>query len=327
MNNKSVVNKNTDIDRIKVTLDKANNYLHGLYRLNSKVKEEKVLSIGYYYIYTNNKEKHYIRKCTFKVDTEKDYIEKIINEVDKSRKDYIKLNNKTYHYSHSTFIEHKSYRITGFRNIRILKINDYLTIEINDILQSQRNKKPYTILREVFDYLIKINVLKFKGKKLKNNIRQKSYRLLQKIKVSEIELSTDFVTEDGKKLYDSLNTTDKEILQYHNTKYWNNSYLNNKRTMFRFYNKARKENLDTLKYRFEVVIGRNILNSYNSKQLLKSKRQDLIETLSLHTKTCIRKLIDNIGYNTFKQVFETISKQRLTKRKVVKQVQNYFYLK
>lgn len=286
----------TDIDRIKVTF--SSKILVDSFKNHPHVCKEKPQDIGYYHCYeytdSNNNKHHYWEwKFSWQLNTPNETIETDKRKINKNIIRIKPIDGKVYQFIGGKLLTHYSYRINNFKHLRVIKTKTFVTIEINDILQNKPNKKPFFIIREVLETLIKLGIVNYRSRKrTPNNIRQKAYRILQNVSVSEIELASN-LPHMGKLLFDSLNHD--KIVQEKNTKYWNNSFNKSRRYFWKFYDRSarlveREYQLSDDVFRFEITFGKNLINKIGDRNLLKLSRKQLIQLLIPLTSAAIKKL-------------------------------------
>jgi len=339
------------IDRIKVTIMVSKHYENGYHysllsenwKKLSRVHKHEPQEYGLYHAFkAKDGEEYFHRIKTWKLYLGYDYKEEAIKDV-KAPPRKLKVNGKLYWYQGYTVVfKHWSYRITGWnKKARILKSNNYLSVELNDVLQDYPDRSPYRLIREVIEFLVKEKVIKFNPEKLnRKTIRNKAYKLMSKVHPSETEVAFDFNS-----YYSALFSSAfqrlaelKDFNAFETTLYLNNSYLKAKRWKLKLYNKSQKDRIDNwissnrhrfaqqnykymlsqvpneIKstvcsddvYRLEITLGSNKLNEYDSRELLKKKPAEMISYLENALSIGITKFFDNFDYKTKKEIIEEI---------------------
>lgn len=318
----------TSLDRLKITLP--SDILSENFKYNSHVRKLQKLDIGYYSVYSNTDTvQEVFHYCFRTTDTDK-FIQDKCQELDRKKFRYIVKNNKKLYYRYSYLSPHYSYSIPIMKDIRITKVKSFLIIELNDVLQKYPKKSPYRILREVIETLIKLYIIEYRNRKKRTNknIKQKCYRILKQLSLSEIEICSDINDLIAETIFKNLKH--EKIVKYKNTKYFNNSFQNNKRWFFKMYNKSAKlRNSDNSKtgdtYRYEVTLGRNILNKY-SRCFLKKSQKEIIKTLSKETNSALSAFKKCFQHNFLKIIIQYYNNTlSVNKRKIVNSLQILFY--
>lgn len=341
----------TSIDRIKVTLkikrSYDSGYSHSLLTDNYKdleiVKKYKKLEHGLYHAFKSDDGEEWIEFIkAWSLKLGEDY--QTIAEKDvKAPPRKIKRNGKIFRYlGYNVVLTHWSYRIIGWnKKARIIRVKNYLTIELNDVLQEYPDRSPYRLIRESLEFLIKRKVIKFNPKKRTDKaIRNKAYKLMKKIHPSEIEVAYDLRSYINRILKESINrmAKQKDFTMYKGTLYYNNSFNDSNRWKLKLYNKCLKlriddwiidnrdihsrkdydhmlaqvpnEIRDTIlendKFRLEYTLGSNKLNEYDSRELLKKKSFEMISYLENALSIGVTKFFDNFEYKTKKEIIEEI---------------------
>ena len=344
-NRADIVNQNivvSSIDRLKVSRqlqysdkDKSSNKtvprnpINENYRLIKGVKSGRDLEIGLYYQYLNkDKDKELlplvgtVRKGT----SDHAIIEKYKTIKPPARK--MKEKGTTYYYQRRKPIQHKEWLLSGNnKNFLILKNKNYVTIELNDILQKDIENSIYFHLRQTVQYLLfkKVFWYNTKSKKIAN-VSRKADAVIKHMTISEIELAFDITYEYGHQFYEILESKldDKEskLFKYKNTIYMNNSYdvtfegkKGNKRSKWKVYNRSLKDRFDNGDtsdehlpgdvYRFEITIGRKRLKHLNWSDL-KKPQSSLIQALEQSCHAAFSKFVRQFDYKLMKQFIADI---------------------
>ena len=354
-NRSSLVNSHTvvpSIDRIKVTLEVTGKTPKGYdskiivdnFTRLPNVKKNHEIVYGLYFVYKDSKNVEYLERFfLWSIDKGKDYAKEIKLKIHPPKNKII-LNNRVCYYTGNTkILTHYEYRIIGWnKKARIIKNSNHLIIELNDVLQQYPNKTPYKLIREALEFMLKVNVLKLnvKEKNIKV-VRRKAYRLMKKIKLSEVEIAFDFNPEYSHLFHDQLLLKFHKNIsfeKYENTIYWNNSFPDSKRWKYKLYDRSLKDRKDiyidelrkTYKglskielsklvpeqinedkfdddiYRFEVTLGRNKLNELEDLAVLKHKPKDIIQLLSKQSYAGISKFFSLFDYQEMKVFIEKL---------------------
>jgi len=339
------------IDRIKTTLKVKRNYDSGYsysllsvyYKYLKCVIQHQELEYGLYHAFQSDDGEEWIEFVkAWSLKLGEDY--KAVAEQDvKAPPRKIQRNGKQFKYQGYTIVlKHWSYRIIGWnKKARIIRVKNYLTIELNDVLQEYSDRSPYRLIRESLEFLIRKRVINFNPKKRTNKaIRNKAYKLMEKVHPSEIEVAYDFSSNINRILKDAINrmAQQKDFTMYKGTLYYNNSFNDSNRWKLKLYNKSLKlriddwitnnrniyfkkdyENMlaqvpveirDTIfdddVYRLEITLGSNKLNEYDSRELLKKKSGEMISYLENSLSIGLTKFFDNFDYKTKKVIIEEI---------------------
>ena len=354
-NRSSLVNTHTvvpSIDRIKVTLrvkgktPKGNkfNLLVDDFKKLPNVKKTRKIQYNLFFVYMNSDiEEQLIFASAWDLD-KGEYYATTIEPTLKKPPQKIKINGRTYYYTgHTKTLVLWEYRVIGWnKKARITVNKSFLIIELNNVLQQYPEKSPYKHIREAFEYLMKVKVLRLNVKK--NNlkvIKRKAYRLMKKINLSEVEIAFDINSEYSQLFHDQLLLMTNNNLTIHpsqNTIYWNNSFIDSQRWKSKLYNRSLKDRkdiyIDDLRkthkslnsielsklvpeqikedkfdddiHRFEITLGRNKLNELEDLAVLKHKTKEIIQLLIKQSYTGISKFFSLFDYQEMKVFIEKL---------------------